>query len=75
MTSSRGTTTTGRSSRERTIKRLIEASELRPVQIRSATRIPHWELERYARGEWAAENDLGETPRPTGARAAETHLV
>jgi excisionase family DNA binding protein len=50
-----------------TIKRLIKAGQLRPVHIRSTTRIPQWEVERYARSEWAVENGLAETPPATQA--------
>ena len=51
----------------RTVKRLILDGDLRAVHIRSSTRIPQWEIERYARAAWAAEHGLDPetlTPSP-----------
>ena len=50
-----------------TIDRLIGAGALRPVHILGAIRIPEWEIQRYARETWAAENGIALEERTTPA--------
>jgi len=52
-----------------TVDRLIAAGALRPVHILGAVRIPEWEIERYARETWAAENGVVLEPKTTPAPA------